>query len=107
MAEAEVKSPIERANEMVEILRQGSDSFLTTKVDWLLNWRRLSSIWPILWPVKYPTLPDPALKAIRLRDLGLILPRSQFIQRLEPCCIIAIAFGYRISCCTRRTNRYT
>ena len=37
-------SPMERAQEMVEVLRQGSDSFLTTKVDAVFNWARKYSM---------------------------------------------------------------
>ena len=44
MAEPEVTSPVERAKEMVEILRQGSDSFLTTKLDSAVNWGRKYSM---------------------------------------------------------------
>jgi NADH-quinone oxidoreductase subunit B len=44
MAEPGAKSPIERANEMVEILRQGSDSFLTTRADTVVNWARKYSM---------------------------------------------------------------
>ena len=44
MAEPEVKSPVERAKEMVEIMRQGNDSFLTTKVDSVFNWGRKYSM---------------------------------------------------------------
>ena len=44
MADPEVTSPVERAKEMVEILRQGSDSFVTTKVDSVLNWGRKYSM---------------------------------------------------------------
>jgi NADH-quinone oxidoreductase subunit B len=38
------RSPIEHAKEMVEVLRQGSDSFLTTRVDTVLNWARKYSM---------------------------------------------------------------
>jgi NADH-quinone oxidoreductase subunit B len=36
--------PLERANAMVEVLRQGSDSFLTTRADSVLNWARKYSM---------------------------------------------------------------
>ncbi len=38
------RSPQDRANEMVEVLRQGNDSFLTTKVDSVLGWARKYSM---------------------------------------------------------------
>ena len=38
------RSPYDRAREMVEFLRQGSDSFLTTSVDAVLNWARKYSM---------------------------------------------------------------
>jgi NADH-quinone oxidoreductase subunit B len=38
------RSPMEQAKEMVEILRQGSDSFLTTRLDTVLNWARKYSM---------------------------------------------------------------
>ena len=44
MAEPGAKSPTERAKEMVEVLRQGSESFLTTKVDSAINWGRKYSM---------------------------------------------------------------
>jgi NADH-quinone oxidoreductase subunit B len=37
-------SPLERAQEMVEVLRQGSDSFLTTRADTVVNWARKYSM---------------------------------------------------------------
>jgi NADH-quinone oxidoreductase subunit B len=37
-------APLERANAMVEVLRQGSDSFLTTRADSVLNWARKYSM---------------------------------------------------------------
>ena len=36
--------PIERANEMVELLRQGQDTFLTTRADAVFNWARKYSM---------------------------------------------------------------
>jgi NADH-quinone oxidoreductase subunit B len=44
MAEPGAKSPLDRAKEMVEIMRQGSDSFLTTKADSAINWGRKYSL---------------------------------------------------------------
>ncbi len=38
------RSPYERASEMVEVLRQGSDSFLTTQADAVINWARKYSM---------------------------------------------------------------
>src|SRR5688572_26058205 len=38
------RSPYDRAEEMVEVLRQGSDSFLTTKADAVVNWARKYSM---------------------------------------------------------------
>jgi NADH-quinone oxidoreductase subunit B len=38
------RSPYDRAAEMVEVLRQGSDSFLTTKADAVVNWARKYSM---------------------------------------------------------------
>jgi NADH-quinone oxidoreductase subunit B len=38
------RSPYDRAAEMVELLRQGSDSFLTTKADAVVNWARKYSM---------------------------------------------------------------
>ena len=38
------RSPYERAAEMVEVLRQGNDSFLTTKADAVINWARKYSM---------------------------------------------------------------
>ncbi len=38
------KTPQERAGEMVEMLRQGSDSFVTTRADTVLNWARKYSM---------------------------------------------------------------
>jgi len=43
-AEIGRRSPYERAEEMVEVLRQGSDSFLTTKADAVINWARKYSM---------------------------------------------------------------
>src|SRR5262245_5273691 len=43
-AELGRRSPYERAGEMVEMLRQGSDSFLTTKADAVINWARKYSM---------------------------------------------------------------
>jgi NADH-quinone oxidoreductase subunit B len=43
-AEIGQRSPYERAAEMVEVLRQGSDSFLTTKADAVINWARKYSM---------------------------------------------------------------
>ncbi len=43
-AEIGRRSPQERAQEMVEVLRQGSDSFLTTNADAVLNWARKYSM---------------------------------------------------------------
>jgi NADH-quinone oxidoreductase subunit B len=43
-AELGRRSPQERAEEMVELLRQGSDSFLTTKADTVINWARKYSM---------------------------------------------------------------
>ena len=43
-AEIGRRSPQERAAEMVEVLRQGSDSFLTTKADAVINWARKYSM---------------------------------------------------------------
>ncbi len=37
-------SPVQRANDLVEILRQGNDSFITTKADAVLNWARKYSM---------------------------------------------------------------
>jgi NADH-quinone oxidoreductase subunit B len=37
-------SPMARAERMVELLRQGSDSFLTTRADTVLNWARKYSM---------------------------------------------------------------
>jgi len=37
-------SPLERAREMVEVLRQGNDSFLTTRADRVINWARKYSM---------------------------------------------------------------
>ena len=37
-------TPQERADEMVELLRQGSDSFLTTRTDTVLGWARKYSM---------------------------------------------------------------
>jgi NADH-quinone oxidoreductase subunit B len=44
MAEPAPRSPYERANEMVEVLRQGQDSFLTTRSDAVFNWARKYSM---------------------------------------------------------------
>jgi NADH-quinone oxidoreductase subunit B len=44
MAEPAPRSPYERANEMVEVLRQGQDSFLTTRADAVINWGRKYSM---------------------------------------------------------------
>jgi len=44
VAEIGRRSPQERAQEMVEVLRQGSDSFLTTQADAVLNWARKYSM---------------------------------------------------------------
>ena len=44
MAEPATRSPYERANEMVEVLRQGQDSFLTTRADAVVNWGRKYSM---------------------------------------------------------------
>jgi NADH-quinone oxidoreductase subunit B len=38
------RSPYDRAAEMVEVLRQGGDSFLTTKADAVVNWARKYSM---------------------------------------------------------------
>jgi NADH-quinone oxidoreductase subunit B len=43
-AEIGRRSPYERAEQMVELLRQGSDSFLTTKADAVFNWARKYSM---------------------------------------------------------------
>jgi NADH-quinone oxidoreductase subunit B len=43
-AELGRRSPYDRAAEMVEVLRQGSDSFLTTKADTVINWARKYSM---------------------------------------------------------------
>ena len=43
-AEIGRRSPYDRAAEMVEVLRQGSDSFLTTKADTVINWARKYSM---------------------------------------------------------------
>jgi NADH-quinone oxidoreductase subunit B len=43
-AEIGRRSPYERAAEMVEVLRQGNDSFLTTKADAVINWARKYSM---------------------------------------------------------------
>ena len=43
-AEIGQRSPYDRAAEMVEVLRQGSDSFLTTKADAVINWARKYSM---------------------------------------------------------------
>ena len=43
-AELGRRSPYDRAAEMVEVLRQGSDSFLTTKADAVVNWARKYSM---------------------------------------------------------------
>jgi len=43
-AELSRRSPYERAAEMVEVLRQGSDSFLTTQTDAVINWARKYSM---------------------------------------------------------------
>jgi NADH-quinone oxidoreductase subunit B len=43
-AEISQRSPYDRASEMVEVLRQGSDSFLTTKADAVVNWARKYSM---------------------------------------------------------------
>ena len=37
-------SPLQRAHELVEVLRQGNDSFITTKADAVLNWARKYSM---------------------------------------------------------------
>jgi NADH-quinone oxidoreductase subunit B len=37
-------SPLERAHDLVEVLRQGNDSFITTKADAVLNWARKYSM---------------------------------------------------------------
>ena len=37
-------SPLQRADDLVEILRQGNDSFITTKADAVLNWARKYSL---------------------------------------------------------------
>ena len=44
MAEPAPRSPYERANEMVEVLRQGQDSFLTPRSDAVFNWARKYSM---------------------------------------------------------------
>ena len=44
MAEPAPRSPYDRANEMVEVLRQGQDSFLTTRSDAVFNWARKYSM---------------------------------------------------------------
>jgi len=44
MAEPAHRSPYERANEMVEVLRQGQDTFLTTRADAVFNWARKYSM---------------------------------------------------------------
>jgi NADH-quinone oxidoreductase subunit B len=43
-AEIGQRSPYDRAEEMVEMLRQGSDSFLTTRADTVINWARKYSM---------------------------------------------------------------
>jgi NADH-quinone oxidoreductase subunit B len=43
-AEIGRRSPQDRAEEMVELLRQGSDSFLTTRADTVINWARKYSM---------------------------------------------------------------
>jgi len=43
-AEIGQRSPYDRAAEMVEVLRQGSDSFLTTRADAVINWARKYSM---------------------------------------------------------------
>jgi NADH-quinone oxidoreductase subunit B len=43
-AEIGQRSPYDRADEMVELLRQGSDSFLTTRADTVINWARKYSM---------------------------------------------------------------
>jgi NADH-quinone oxidoreductase subunit B len=37
-------SPLERAKDLVEVLRQGNDSFITTRADAVLNWARKYSM---------------------------------------------------------------
>jgi NADH-quinone oxidoreductase subunit B len=37
-------SPLQRAHDLVEVLRQGNDSFITTKADAVLNWARKYSM---------------------------------------------------------------
>ena len=37
-------SPMQRAHDLVEVLRQGNDSFITTKADAVLNWARKYSM---------------------------------------------------------------
>jgi NADH-quinone oxidoreductase subunit B len=37
-------SPMQRARDLVEVLRQGNDSFITTKADAVLNWARKYSM---------------------------------------------------------------
>ena len=37
-------SPLQRAKDLVEVLRQGDDSFVTTKADAVLNWARKYSM---------------------------------------------------------------
>jgi NADH-quinone oxidoreductase subunit B len=37
-------SPLKRANDLVEVLRQGNDSFVTTRADAVLNWARKYSM---------------------------------------------------------------
>ena len=41
-------SPMQRAHDLVEVLRQGNDSFITTKADAVLNWARKYSM--VLYP---------------------------------------------------------
>ena len=36
----------ERTTRMLDVLRQGNDSFLTTRVDAVFNWARKYSMWP-------------------------------------------------------------
>ena len=82
MKEAGAKSPTERAEEMVEILRQGSDSFVTTKVDAVVNWGRKYSMF--LYPfvtaccgMEFMSAGGPALRPrpLRLRPASF-LPRQ-------------------------------
>jgi NADH-quinone oxidoreductase subunit B len=43
-AQGDRVSPLKRADDLVEILRQGNDSFITTRADAVLNWARKYSM---------------------------------------------------------------